>query len=290
MSRFQWILSLAAIGVIAVSCASPSTPVTDDDEDDPVAEAPINPKKGFGIVINDSNDWARKVAALDVSWHYSWGSSLPASYPRGVEFVPMIWGAFGNFSSIDQAVTNVNTWANQGRVKYLLGFNEPDGAEQANLTVEKAIEAWPKLMNANVPLGSPAPIHTNAQWLRDFMAQADAKEYRVDFIAVHWYKGPNADAFIREIEAVYAEYGLPIWITEFGVADWGVPTVEQNRYTAAQVLAFMQNILPRLDDMEYVHRYAWFNSSTTHPALAPSALFNTDGSLTPLGEYYKSFR
>ncbi len=289
MNRFQWLLSIMVVGLLATSCNPPSTSDPDDD-DEPIVQIPPNPKKGFGIVVNSTNDWARKVAALDVSWHYSWGSNLPASYPRGVEFVPMIWGAFGNFSAIDQAVTSVNTWANQGRVKYLLGFNEPDGAEQANLTVEKAIEAWPKLMNANVPLGSPSPIHTNSQWLKDFMAQAKAKNYRVDFIAVHWYKGPNADAFIREIEALHALYQLPIWITEFGVADWGVASVEQNRYSAAQVLAFMQNVLPRLDRMEYVHRYAWFNSSPTHPALAPSALFNTDGTLTPLGVYYKSFR
>ncbi len=285
MNRFHWLLSIMVVGFLSTSCTPPSTTDPDDD-DEPIVVLPPNPKKGFGITINDNNGWFKKVVDLDVSWHYSWGPTLPATYPRGVEFVPMVWGPF----SIDQAVTNVNTWANQGRVKYLLGFNEPDGAEQANMTVARAIEEWPKLMNANVPLGSPSPIHTNAQWLKDFMAQAKAKNYRVDFIAVHWYKGPNADAFIREIEVVYETYGLPIWITEFGVADWGVASVEQNRYTSAQVLAFMQNILPRLDKMEYVHRYAWFNSSPTHPALAPSALFNTDGTLTPLGVYYKSFR
>jgi hypothetical protein len=203
-----------------------------------------------------------------------------------VEFVPMVWGAF----SIDQSVTNVNTWANQGRVKYLLGFNEPDGAEQANMTVQRAIDEWPKLMNANVPLGSPSPIHTTAQWLKDFMAEANSRSYRVDFIALHWYKGPNADAFINEIQAAYDLYQKPIWITEFGVADWGAASVAQNRYTAAQVLAFLENVLPRLDAMPFVVRYAWFNASPTHPALAPSALFNTDGTLTPLGTFYKTHR
>ena len=38
----------------------------------------------------------------------------------------------------------------------LLGFNEPDLAEQANMTVEKALELWPRLEATGMRLGSPA--------------------------------------------------------------------------------------------------------------------------------------
>ena len=37
----------------------------------------------------------RKVEALGSSWHYSRGARLSGSEPRGVEFVPMIWGYGG---------------------------------------------------------------------------------------------------------------------------------------------------------------------------------------------------
>lgn len=286
MTRSHSRLPILAMLLLAAACSSSPSATNDDDAGGGTTPQPKNPKKGFGIVINDTNGWYKKVVDLEVSWHYSWGANLPVTYPRGVEYVPMVWGAF----NIAQSVTNTNTWAGQGRVKYLLGFNEPDGAEQANMTVQRAIDEWPKLMLANVPLGSPSPIHTTAQWLKDFMAEANARSYRVDFIALHWYKGPNADQFINEIQAACDLYQKPVWITEFGVADWGAASVSANRYTSAQVLAFMQNILPRLDAMPCVVRYAWFNSSPTHPALAPSALFNTDVTLTPLGTYYKNFR
>jgi hypothetical protein len=294
-------LYLLAFLLLLSSACSQSTSTTDDDTNEP--EVPTyNYKKGFGITVRSDNDWYRKLEELEVSWHYRWGIDLPDSMPAGVEFVPMTWGGNG----IDAAVTKVNNFRdaifiknwNESRnlttpikpVRYLLGFNEPDGAEQANMTVARAITEWKKMVAVRVPLVSPAPIHPDAQWLKDFMHQADSLKLRVDHVAVHWYKGPNATQFLADMKKVYDLYKKPIWITEFGVADWNAKTPEQNRYTADQVLTFMRDVLPELDKLDYIYRYAWFNSSPDHAPLAPSALFDRNGELTTLGKYYKSFQ
>ncbi len=276
--------------IFLASCDSSTTSaVEEEQDDDPTEEISANPKKGFGITINDTNNWFSKISELDVSWHYSWGNQLPEVYPHNsVEFVPMIWGAWGDFSGLDPIVDRVNDWAEQGKVHYLLGFNEPDASAQANLSVDDAIAAWPKLMNANVPLVSPAPVHADREWLQEFMERANELDYRVDFIGVHWYRGPNPDALINHLYDIYEMYGLPIWITEFAVADWSADTPSQNQYTTQQVIAFMAEVLPILDELDFVYRYAWFNSDPNHGPLGPSALFDSSGNITALGRVYRN--
>jgi hypothetical protein len=50
----------------------------------------------------------------------------------------------------------------------------------------------------------------------------------------------------------------------------------------------MREILPRLDELDFVERYAWFSLGEDDKALGPSALFKEDGSLTALGQFYAS--
>jgi hypothetical protein len=50
----------------------------------------------------------------------------------------------------------------------------------------------------------------------------------------------------------------------------------------------MHRVLPALERLDFVERYAWFDEPDPQPALETSRLFNTDGSLTELGELYAS--
>jgi len=164
--------------------------------------------------------------------------------------------------------------------------NEPDGKKQANLSVERALEAWPYLMQTGRRLGSPAAVHADGAWMREFMTQAEARGYRVDFVCVHWYGGANAQSLVNRLRRIHEMYGRPIWLTEFAVADWQAESVEQNRHKPEAVLRFMKEILPQLDALDFVERYAWFSASEKDKALGNSALFKEDGSLTELGRCY----
>jgi hypothetical protein len=118
------------------------------------------------------------------------------------------------------------------------------------------------------------------------MDGARKRGYRVDFVCVHWYGGTDEDKLVEHLERIHEMYGKPIWLTEFAPADWSAKTLKDNENSPKDVLRFMKKALPKLDKLEFLERYAWFSSETTHPKLGSSALFEEDGTLTPLGEAY----
>ncbi len=189
-----------------------------------------------------------------VSWYYNWTPSNAHLGARGVEFVPMIWGA-KNVTTADLARAK-----QQGRV--LLGFNEPDRPDQANMSVEQALDLWPRLMDTGMRLGSPAVswgADVRGMWLDGFMRGAKARGYRVDFVTVHAYQGDFSDAavgkFERYLQRTYARYRLPIWVTEFAMVNFSrspkVPSqARQARFATASTAM--------LERLPFVERYAWF--------------------------------
>jgi arylsulfatase A-like enzyme len=255
----------------------------------PVAGAGAIDKKGAAIATKDSG-WKTRVAALHVGWHYSWGPKLPEDEEQGVEFVPMIWGCQSVNERFRGYVASALPASGNHSPSTLLGFNEPDNATQSNMTVEHALTGWPELMKTGMRLGSPAAVHADGPWMQEFMAKAKERDYRVDFVCVHAYPGPNAKKFLADIQRIHDLYGKPIWITEFAVADWKAKTVKENRHSPQKVLAFMREVLPALDKLDYVERYAWFSGSIDSPELTCSALFNKDGELTELGKAYAGHR
>jgi len=61
-----------------------------------------------------------------------------------------------------------------------------------------------------------------------------------------------------------------------------------NRFSPEQVVQFMQTVLPTLDSVKWIQRYAWFSAATGDIHLGTSALFYKDGSLTKVGQCYAS--
>ena len=243
-------------------------------------------KKGAAFTTNGTQ-WSYRVSDLKAHWHYSWGLGLSDFEPVNVDFVPMQWGKWG---PSEEALAELTALKEEGKIRYLLGFNEPDHVPQANMTVQEAIDKWPLLEEVGVPLGSPAPANPLGDWMKEFMQEADQKGLRVDFVCVHSYQGTSVQAFFNRLEEIYNLYGKPIWITEFGVADWSATTPEENRYSPEAVLSFMQSVLPQLETLPYVQRYAWFSFGQESAAGTSSALFDGDGNLTTLGEFYANFK
>ncbi len=229
-----------------------------------------SPKKGLA-------GWLGESGAIHNAWGYDWGSN--GSINTGAEYDPMVWGYYGNPNN------GFANWMNSIKgsgVKDLLGFNEPDSSSQANLSVAGAIEAWGMMQNAGVPLISPAAVDATNGWMQDFMSQASARGYRVDAVAIHWYGGNDPAGFINYVNRVHTMYNKPVWITEFAPADWS----GNHGVSVANATSFMQAVIPQLNAMSFVQRYSWFSAGTGDAVLGQGALFNDDGTLTPLGSLY----
>lgn len=237
-------------------------------------------KKGACLAARDS-DWVARMQSLNVGWYYQWKAERSTDAPATIEFVPMV---FGKPNQITPSVDYITR--EKAAFTALLGYNEPDKEDQANMTVEAALEAWPQLMSTGLPLVSPAAANPEGEWLEAFMAGAKARGYRVDYIGIHSYGGPSVAGFLEKLERVHRKYDLPLWITEFAVGDWQASSVEANKHSTKSVEDFMRGVLPKLDRLKYVARYAWFSASADDPHLGTSALFKADGTLTKLGEIY----
>src|ERR1700712_2496046 len=98
--------------------------------------------------------WWGNTINLQSNWYYTWGNSIPLELaPQNAEFVPMFWS---KAAVTDANVAYTKQLATQGRARYVLGFNEPDLADQSNMTVADALAAWPQLEAIGLPLGRPA--------------------------------------------------------------------------------------------------------------------------------------
>ena len=245
-------------------------------------------KKGADFSTNTTNGtWAGDIVSLKAFWFYTWGTPLPAQPPQTCEFVPMFWGKANVTTGNIQLAQQLKT---QGSAKYVLGFNEPNNSGQSNMSVSDALALWPQLESIGLPLGSPATDWPTVQWFTDFMDSVAVENLRVDFICVHMYVGLDDVSFVQTLETLHAKYNLPIWITEFATADWSAATPAANQYTPAQVLAFMQRLVPQLDSLPYVQRYSWFSGDPNSAALWSSALVDAGGNLTALGSWYAGYK
>ncbi|MFD5625978.1 sigma-70 family RNA polymerase sigma factor [Streptomyces sp. NPDC127072] len=254
-----------------------------------VAAAPVeiasSAKKGVGVWSFDGVSQA--LAASGASWYYTWATQHSGvTTPGSATFVPMIWGA--------SSVTDAALAEARAQGPYLLGFNEPDFAEQSNMSVEQALGLWPRLMEAGKILGSPA-VATGADvsggWLDRFMSGAADKGYRVDFITLHWYGGdfrtPQAvQQLTSYIEAVHQRYDKPIWLTEYALIDFSNGT----RFPSpAEQAAFVTASTKALDSLPYLQRYAWFGLGSD-PSKPNSGLFTNGTTTTEAGRAFQAAR
>ncbi|MEU7800203.1 glycoside hydrolase family protein [Micromonospora arborensis] len=250
----------------------------------PAAPAVSSKRKGVGVWTFDGVSAA--LASSGASWYYTWDvAHQGVTSPKNAEFVPMIWGA--------KSVTASNLQQAKSNGRQLLGFNEPDLAGQAEMTVEQALELWPQLQATGLPLGSPAVAWGGdrpGEWLDRFMAGVKQRGYRVDFIALHWYGGDfttaNAVNQLRSyLQAVHDRYNLPIWLTEFALIDFSNGV----RFpTQAQQAAFLTAATRMLGGLSWLHRYAWFGLPATDKD--QTGLFRTGSEATAVGRAYQAAR
>jgi len=274
---------VAAQQTVASMAASPSRPRSTSAAPAPAPSAPVSTtKKGVGTWSFGASQ--ASLAASGATWFYNWGSSPSGvASPPGVGYVPMIWGS--------SDVTSATLAQVRTESRYLLGFNEPDLASQSNLTVPQALGLWPQLEATGMTLGSPAVSANGAtpgSWLDQFMSGAAARGDRVDFITLHWYgsdfsTGPAVSQLESYLQAVYDRYHKPIWLTEFGLANFGTGQFPSQ----AQQADFVTAAINMLDSLPYVQRYAWFAlpANGTDGSLG---LFSASGAATGTGQAFEA--
>jgi hypothetical protein len=240
-------------------------------------------KRGEAYQTNSLNDLT--ALSKGISWWYNWSTSpekgVATTFQQtGVEFVPMIWGVKGgppDPATIEKQIPK--------SAKYILGFNEPNFASQANITATDAAALWPRIMqiakDMNLKIGSPAPNYCAGacndtdpiHYLDTFFAACTGCQ--VDFIAAHWYAcdGPALTHYLGLLK----KYNKPIWLTEFSCMDAG-------DHSVAGEEAYMKTALQILENDPMVFRYSWFTGRWTNPA--GISLLAGDGMLTELGTQY----
>lgn len=246
------------------------------------AQSSGSKKKGLGLGARNAF-WPDMLTELRCQWCYTWTANVPPDLPGGVAFVPMIRSK----AALAERISKVAEDAKNHGITDLLCLNEPDAQKQDDMSVEQALEVWPLLMETGMRLGSPACIHADNEWMTAFMAGVEERKLRVDFVCVHSYGGPNAQALVNKLDRIQAMYERPLWLTEFGAGDWSAKSVEHNKHSPDTVLRFMDRVLPMLDDLAFLERYAWFPAAPDSPPLGTSALFDANGELTPLGALYR---
>lgn len=243
------------------------------------------PKKGVGEYTQPHG--ARVLAGLKVSWYYDWKPRPDVSgAPAGVQFIPMIWGP----QNLNEADLQAAKASGAGIV---LGFNEPNESSQSNMTVEEALDAWPKLEALGMRLGSPAAgtgddVKPDG-WLARFMAGAKERGYRVDFLCLHPYQSsfdPEVATrdLVREVTEMHERYHLPIWVTEYAIANWEAKPVTPDAATEAK---FVRESTAAMDKLPFVERYAWYGAVTNQPNFSTN---DDNGKQTPVGKAWSEAR
>jgi autotransporter-associated beta strand protein len=221
-------------------------------------------------------------ANLDATWWYNWNISENSSRDR--EYVAIKQQPY--WPGLNQ------DWQTRG-VNHLLGYNEPNNSVEdayKNLnppgSVSDAVARWPELLGTGLRVGAPAVTDGGYSWIVDFVNQADAAGYRLDYVPVHYYRSyPNndnpqgaANNLYNYLKSIYDATKRPIWVTEFNNgANWTTdadPTFDQNK----NVIEAMVNMM---DGTPWIERYSIYSAVEE-----VRQVYYNAGGLTPMGLMY----
>lgn len=257
-------------------------------------------KRGFG------ENTLSNVAELNTlkegcTWFYNWGNSPNfgenVGHEKGIEFIPMAWNANYNTEKFEDYYKS-----RPNDTKYLLGFNEPNFPDQANMTPEEAAEKWkplqdfalahgyklvgPAMNYAGAPLKNGITYSDPTVWMDEFIAAYKKKwneDVHFDYTAVHAYMDA-AGPVMSLINTFYEKYGKQVWLTEF--CSW-----TSAKLTPAKQMEYAIAKLKELELSDKVYRYAWFKAknSNVYPyynLLEYPTKYIPVGTLTDLGFAY----
>ena len=226
-----------------------------------------------------------------ISWSYNWGASNSDDKATEfkkyeIDFCPMAWNA--NPNSLNQIRQYV---AKHPECKYLLGYNEPNLTDQADMTPAEAAQHWPEVEALAEELGlqliAPAMNYGTLQgygdpvvWLDEFFNLIGGTD-KIAGLSIHWYSNADGTDMKGYVEK-FLKYGKPIWVTEF----CGTGKNESTQ------MNYMCNAAGYLEACPEVFRYSWFMPRGSGAGWGANAtVFNlleggVQSYLTDLGKVY----
>ncbi|WP_372809165.1 glycosyl hydrolase, partial [Pontiella sp.] len=152
------------------------------------------------------------------------------------------------------------TWYGRANQTTLMGFNEPDLDDQANMEEETAAYQWPRMERFRLPLLGPCPSAYKGTWRQNYEAMAEEEGLRSEYMAMHWYSPNGASTgspstLISNMETLYETYGKPIWLTEFSTRDFdGTKTTWSRNHN----YNFLAEFMWRAESLTWLKKWSIF--------------------------------
>lgn len=215
-------------------------------------------------IVDGKLGWAggngSQADASNANWYYNWWHTKPAGADAAnADWIPLV-------KYTNNLANKLNTITGYNDVDTVLVLNEPERDTQSDVTVAEAVSIWPQFEATGLNLITPgiSDDPDGRAWLADFMTQANNLNYRMDGLAFHWYGAstPNnpagaANNFLSRVDYYWNTYGLPVWITEFAIHDWGGNYTDQEILDANE--QFLDIVVPALEGRSYVEAYSFYN-------------------------------
>ncbi len=256
-----------------------------------------------------------------VSWVYNWGpdAGTPTAYDDELAFAPMAWNAYYNEQRL-------RSWyQSHPESKYLLGFNEPNFADQARMTPAEAAAAWPRLealaREFGLRLVAPAlnfsasavggRVWSPYEWYDEFFRLYP--QARVDCLAMHcymnWYSANTwlaTEYFYSDLynskKDCYGRYPhLVAFLDSYKEANGHFPRMMLTEFCSWEndgaisgpdfQIDQMTQKVQMLEKSDLIEGYAWFmaNADGGYSSYPYMSLFNTNTpgtTLSDLGKVY----
>lgn len=247
------------------------------------------PKAGTipnGIKAGTSSGNGLSQFAPHIGWWYDWNPVQSSNDAPNAVYVPMLWGSGGLGGDQDDSNRLAQFKTISDSPKYIMGFEEPDcnTPGSAAMSIETTIGLWNELIAPHAQSGSllisPSMCHQIAEtYMQPFTAGISTP---YDITNVHINK--NSMDGVRAALDHYAQYGKPMWITEFACVDDSTGFVPCE--DVGQITQFIGEIVDLLQNDDRVHGYSFSNGL----GLGSNwRLTQDDGTtLTPAGQAYLS--
>lgn len=254
-----------------------------------VGAMPKSAKRGVAFSFSQVTDLP--LMSPYISWDYNWGNTPTNDAAlwfdaNEMDYCPMCWNGNYNADAIRAYV------AAHPNTKYLMGFNEPNLTDQANMTPAQAAAIWSpvvalakelnlKLVSPAMNYGTLAGYSDPIKWLDEFFAQPNVDINDIYAISIHCYM--SSTAAVQGYVERFEKYNKPIWLTEFCAWD-PVPG------SVTTQMDYLCAVLNYLEANPRVERYAWFipraGSRVDSPPYMQLLTHDYPADLTELGKMY----